>query len=81
MKTITFVSHYNKLEIDIRISDEKAEKLFGNKNEYRPIDLYEMDILRLNNDVDPKYFSKGQIKKLISYHLGIDFWDDIIVKH
>ena len=79
MKTITFVSHYNKLEMNIRISDEKAEQLFNNKN-YSPIELYARDCSRVVNGQEPEYFSKGQLNKLNNYHPGIDYWDEILSK-
>lgn len=79
MKAITFISHYNKLEMSIRISDEKADKLLNNKN-YSPIELYARDCSRVVNGEEPKYFSKWQLKKLNNYHPGIDYWEEIISK-
>lgn len=79
MKTITFVSHYNNLEKNVRLSDEKAEKLMNNKW-HSPLELFNLDADRVAAGEAPQYFSKGQIKALEGYIPGIDYWETIIVK-
>lgn len=79
MKTITFVSHYNNLEKNVRLSDEKAEKLMNNKW-YSPLELFNLDADRVAAGEAPRYFSKGQIKALVGFFSGIDYWEDIIEK-
>ena len=75
MKSIKFISHYNKRELNLRLPDDKAAKLLASEN---PIELYVEDGDRVCNGAEPRYFSKGQIMKLAFYLNGIDYWDSII---
>lgn len=76
MKTITFTSYYNKNQVNVRIADEKAEQLFNNQW-YSPLELYHRDSERVFEGLEPKYFSKGQIKKLDNWLPGVDVWDTL----
>jgi hypothetical protein len=77
MKTITFISHYNGTELNVRLTDEKADKLLNNKN-YAPIELYRHDHDRVSAGEEPHYLSKGQVKKLDNYLNGIEYWDAVV---
>ena len=79
MKNLTFVSRYNQTEVNVRLSDDNADKLLNNKY-YSAIELYLNDVDRVSAGYDPFIFSKSQIRKLRSYLTGIDCWHDIIVK-
>ena len=72
MKTITFTSHYNKQEMNIRLSDDKAEKIDGLLEQYRN------DSDRMAAGYEPETFSRGQIKRLNKALPGIDYWDKIV---
>ncbi len=72
MKTITFVSHYNKQEMNVRLSDDKAEKID------ELIEQYRNDSDRIAYGYEPLIFSRAQIKRLNKALLGIDYWEKII---
>ena len=72
MITITFVSHYNKQEMNIRLSDDKAKKTEGF------FELYLYDLYRIANGYEPETFSRGQIKRLDKALPGIDYWDKVV---
>ena len=72
MKTITFISHYNKQEINVRLSDDKAEKID------ELIELYRIDSDRMAYGYEPQTFSRAQIKRLNKALPGIDYWDNIV---
>lgn len=76
MKTITFTSHYNKTKLNVRLSDEKADKLFNNKY-YSALELYQKDSENVSYKENTKIFSFGQIKKLDNYLTGIDYWSSV----
>ena len=71
MKTITFTSHYNKVQLNMHISDENAAALFSHEF---PMEAILDENERIANDYEPKYLSMGQVKKLNSYLSGIDCW-------
>lgn len=73
MKTITFVNHYNKQSINVRLSDDKAEKID------ELLELYTTDSDRMAAGYEPRTFSRAQIKKLNSLS-GIDYWDKVEAK-
>ena len=77
MKTITFISHYNAINVNVRLSDDKADALFNNKYGYTPIELYNTDYDRMHAGYSPLYFSKNQIKRLESHMIGEDYYDKI----
>lgn len=77
MKTITFISHYNAINVNVRLSDDKADALFNNKYGYTPIELYNTDYDRMYAGYSPIYFSKNQIKRLESHMIGEDYYDKI----
>jgi len=72
MKTITFTSHYNKHEMSVRLSDDKAEKID------ELLELYHNDSDRMAAGYEPKTFSRAQIKRLNKALVGIDYWDKIV---
>lgn len=72
MKTITFISHYNKQEMNVRLSDDKAEKID------ELIELYRNDSDRIAYGYEPRTFSRAQIKRLDKALLGIDYWDNVV---
>ena len=72
MKTITFVSHYNKQEMNVRLSDDKAEKID------ELIEQYRNDSDRMAAGYEPQTFSRAQIKRLNKALSGIDYWDNIV---
>ena len=71
MKTITFTSHYNKQEMNVRLSDDKAEKID------ELLELYLLDSDRMAAGYEPQTFSRAQIKRLNKALVGIDYWDQI----
>lgn len=75
MKTITFISHYNKQEMNIRLTDEKYEKLMSDND---PVELYCSDSDRMAAGYEPQTFSRDQIKRLNKALTGIDYWDKIV---
>lgn len=75
MKTITFISHYNAIRVNIRLNDDKAEKVINDD----PIDLYISDCNRINAGYEPRYFSKYQISKLNSSISKFDYYSNIEV--
>ncbi len=77
MKTVTFVSHYNKEEMNIRLTDEKYDKLMNNSR-YEPMELYRLDADRVAYDEEPQILSKAQIKRLNKSLLGTEYWDKIV---
>ena len=77
MKNVTFVSHYNKEEMNIRLSDEKYEQLMNNKH-YEPMELYLLDADRVAYGKEPKILSKGQIKRLNNALVRTEYWDKIM---
>lgn len=72
MKTITFISHYNKQEINVRLSDDKAERTDGF------LDLYRYDSYRMATGYEPETFSRAQMKRLNKALPGIDYWDKVV---
>lgn len=80
MKTITFISHYNSIRVNVRLTDEKADALINNKAGYSIIDLYNTDCDRMASGYLPIYFSKSQVRRLESSLLGTDYFDAIEVK-
>ena len=80
MKTITFISHYNSIRVNVRLTDEKADALINNKAGYSVIDLYNTDCDRMASGYLPIYFSKSQVRRLESSLLGTDYFDAIEVK-
>ena len=74
MKTITFTSHYNKHEMNIRLTDEKYEKLMSDN---APVELYCLDSDRVASGYVPLVFSAAQIRRLNKALVGIDYWDKI----
>ena len=80
MKTITFISHYNSIRVNVRLTDEKADALINNKAGYSVIDLYNTDCDRMASGYLPIYFSKSQVRRLESSLLGTDYFDAVEVK-
>lgn len=76
MKIITFISHYNAICVNIRLSDDKAEKVLNDD----PIDLYISDCNRINAGYEPRYFSKHQIRKLNSSISKFDYYSNIEIE-
>ena len=76
MKTITFVSHYNKEEMNIRLSDEKYDMLMNNKH-YEPMELYLLDADRVAYGKEPQIFSASQIKRRKKALIGTEYFDKI----
>ena len=76
MKTITFISHHNNIRVNIRLNDQKAEKVLNDD----PIDLYITDCNRINAGFEPRYFSKYQIRKLDSSISIFDYYSNIEVE-
>lgn len=76
MKTITFTSHYNKTKLNVRLSDDNADKLFNNKY-YSALELYQKDSENVSYMQNTKIFSFGQIKKIDNYLPGIDYWESV----
>lgn len=74
MKTITFISHYNAIRVNVRLSDEKAESLLNNKW-YSAIKLYNKDCQRVFAGQQPLYLSKSQLRRLTLP--GIDYFDAV----
>jgi hypothetical protein len=74
MKTITFISHYYKQRVNVRLSDEKAAKID------ELILLYRDDSDRVAYGYEPQTFSRSQIKSLDHALLGIDYWDKVAEK-
>lgn len=77
MKTVTFVSHYMNLRMNIRLSIQKYDLLMANKY-YYPIELYRIDADRFHHGLEPKIFSPGQLKRLSSFLSGTEYWDNIL---
>lgn len=71
MKTITFTSHYNKQEMNVRVSNDKAENID------ELLELYHIDSDRMAAGYEPQTFSRAQIKRLNKALIGIDYWDNI----
>ena len=71
MKTITFTSHYNKQEMNVRVSNDKAENID------ELLELYHLDSDRMAAGYEPQTFSRAQIKRLNKALIGIDYWDNI----
>ena len=80
MKTITFISHYNSIRVNVRLTDEKADALINNKAGYSVIDLYNTDCDRMASGYLPIYFSKSQVRRLESSLLRTDYFDAVEVK-
>ena len=80
MKTITFISHYNSIRVNVRLTDEKADALINNKAGYSVIDLYNTDCDRMASGYLPIYFSKSQVRRLESSLLGTDYFDAVEIK-
>ena len=80
MKTITFISHYNDVRYNFRLTDEKADALLNNKSGYSAIELYNIDCDRIAAGYQPLYFSKSQVSRLESSLLGTDYFDAVEVK-
>lgn len=80
MKTITFISHYNNIRVNIRLSDDKANEVLNNKYGYSAVELYTTDCDRIAAGYLPLYFSKSQIHRLNSSLLGTDYFDAVEVK-
>ena len=80
MKTITFISHYNDVRYNVRLTDEKADALLNNKSGYSVIELYNTDCDRISAGYQPLYFSKSQVSRLESSLLGTDYFDAVEVK-
>lgn len=76
MKNVTFVSHYNKEEMNIRLTDEKYEQLMNNKG-YEPMELYLLDADRVAYGKEPQIFSASQIKRLNKALIGTEYWGKI----
>ena len=79
MKTITFISHYNNIRVNIRLSDDKADALLNNKSGYSIIELYNTDCDRMASGYLPSHFSKSQIRRLESSLTGTDYFDAVEV--
>lgn len=80
MKTITFISHYNDVRYNVRLTDEKADALLNNKSGYSVIELYNTDCDRIAAGYQPLYFSNSQVRRLESSLLGTDYFDAVEVK-
>lgn len=80
MKTITFISHYNDVRYNVRLTDEKADALLNNKSGYSVIELYNTDCDRIAAGYRPLYFSKSLVRRLDSSLLGTDYFDAVEVK-
>ena len=80
MKTITFISHYNDVRYNVRLTDEKADALLNNKSGYSAIELYNTDCDRIASGYLPLYFSKSLVRRLESSLLGTDYFDAVEVK-
>ena len=80
MKTITFISHYNHVRYNVRLTDEKASALLNNKSGYTVIELYNTDCDRMAAGYQPLYFSKSLVRRLESSLLGTDYFDAVEVK-
>ena len=80
MKTITFISHYNDVRYNVRLTDENADALLNNKSGYSVIELYNTDCDRIAAGYQPLYFSKSLVRRLESSLLGTDYFDAVEVK-
>ena len=80
IKTITFISHYNTIRVNVKLSDDKADAVLNNKYGYSAIELYATDCDRMAAGYLPQYFSKSQIHRLNSSLLGTDYFDAVEVK-
>ena len=80
MKTITFISHYNYIRYNVRLTDEKASALLNNKSGYSVIELYNTDCDRMSAGYQPLYFSKSLVRRLESSLLGTDYFDAVEIK-
>lgn len=79
MKTITFINHHDGTELNIRLTNEKADKLLNNKY-YDPSELYHHDHERILCGEEPQILSKGQVKKLDNDLHGIEYWYQFSIK-
>lgn len=77
MITVTFISHYFKIELNIRLSQTKYDVLMNNKF-YYPMELYRIDVDRVKHGFQPHIFSPAQINKLKNYLSGSEYWDKIM---
>ncbi len=77
MKTVTFASHYNNEEMNIRLTDEKYDELMNNSR-YEPMELYRLDADRVAYGQEPRILSKAQVKRLENALTGTEYWDKIV---
>ncbi len=80
MKTITFISHYNSIRVNVRLTDGIADALLNNISGCSVIELYNTDCDRMAAGYLPIYFSKSQVRRLESSLLGTDYFDAVEVK-
>lgn len=79
MKTIKLISHYNGIEINVRLKDENYNSLVEALKKQTISEIIDNNDERVQYGYDPKYFSPSQHRKINTFFAddNIEYFDKI----
>ena len=79
MKTITLISHYFRIELNLRLNDENYNALSAALEKKDINEIIDDNNLRTQNGYALKYFSPSQHRKLNTFFAkdNIEYFDEI----
>ena len=81
MKTIKLISHYNGIEMNMRLKDENYNSLVEALKKQTIIEIINNNDERMQYGYAPKYFSESQHRKINTFFAkdNIDYFDKIVL--